>query len=71
MSKVNVEALENIFRTLFSALNVTKMDSSEVNSVLDNLVDETSTDEPHQNEPIIAKKVGNTLILTGNFKISD
>ena len=69
MSKVNVKALENIIRVLFSALNVSKMNSTEVDSIIDNLVDESSSGESGGDSPIQVEHSGTKLVLSGNFDI--
>lgn len=69
MSKVNVGVLENIIRTLFSALNVSKMNSTEIDSVISNLVDENASEEVYESSPILVEHSENKLILSGNFEI--
>lgn len=69
VSRVNVGVLENIIRTLFSALSVSKMNSTEIDSVINNLVDENASEEVSNSSPVLVEHSGNKLILSGNFEI--
>lgn len=69
VSRVNVGVLENIIRTLFSALSVSKMNSTEIDSVINNLVDENASEEVSNSSPVLVEHSGNKPILSGNFEI--